>query len=788
MSAASIVNSIKVCRCVVSCRLDEQVMQLQWDKVLEIIEHESNKPCIASIAELSPEVQAVLLSNVDAMKLYNQLYNCDADVYRSDELFRDKDFIDSLGRFTVEEISTVLDNIGIPENFMFLALQHPEILEKDDYCAFWAGCGLIMDKSSLSYEWCCQHYSLVASDIIIKTGLLCKLEHYEDAVQAIADSDELYDFMVILQKWSTVCMTEWAFVQIRDNLHKLLPDLKWVLEQIPEEKRNDFVHQWIQNAMLVRDLSVLKQKATSIQSWDFLDSRLRYVAFCYSETLDFDVEEYQENLVVYAIQNKKKAFIRLLRQNSELFKTIGVKSLLYYPEFYEECININTLNQADLSSLAGMAVSKYKVERLAHNDLTFKEFKVLYASRGEVIELYYNLGIKSVDRRLEIIREFNGSVTCLTDESIKKLPEYLRLKKLSDWRNEEFGHIKQINYNTVVELLTYYGDLQKFVKDIKDRAEAQRICKNIQVYKDMQSIMDIRESVVGTDEDWLHLKSRVQLTDEFVNQNRDSITEFIMRNGAYIAYKYLCQNMQSLNDLKKLVIAELLGRFDEVKYPEDGLTRELGVVVGKKVYQIWKNNSEVNAGALKVWEEDRFIPVMQIGEVPVHTCLSYKNGGYSECLLSCFDTSKKILFVSRGDDIVLRAVVRFTKGVYKVQDKRDIAFIDVTGQKSRGSFLLFLEKAYCTVEDPAEQYKYFKLMFDMLHAKAKKMGAILVCSKYYSKWQDFLMQINYNLYISASKVGQQYLDSLSGKVSINDESRYYETKVLIHKDDMQLLQ
>ena len=50
------------------------------------------------------------------------------------------------------------------------------------------------------------------------------------------------------------------------------------------------------------------------------------------------------------------------------------------------------------------------------------------------------------------------------------------------------------------------------------------------------------------------------------------------------------------------------------------------------------------------------------GEAPYSTCLSYVDGQYQECLLSSFDSNKKILLAKKNGKVIGRAVIRLTKG------------------------------------------------------------------------------------------------------------------------------
>ena len=53
---------------------------------------------------------------------------------------------------------------------------------------------------------------------------------------------------------------------------------------------------------------------------------------------------------------------------------------------------------------------------------------------------------------------------------------------------------------------------------------------------------------------------------------------------------------------------------------------------------------------------------MLLGMQPQRTCLAYANGAYNTCLLSAFDSNKKILYATLDGRIVGRAFLRLTKG------------------------------------------------------------------------------------------------------------------------------
>ena len=176
----------------------------------------------------------------------------------------------------------------------------------------------------------------------------------------------------------------------------------------------------------------------------------------------------------------------------------------------------------------------------------------------------------------------------------------------------------------------------------------------------------------------------------------------------------------------------------------------------------------------------------------MHTCLSYRNGAYNSCLLACFDSNKKILYAKIDGKIVARAMVRLTKGSYQNKNEiESLSFVDLENieekdksKKINEKLTIFLEKAYIAGISDTVEKKVEKMFIEVLERKAKKMNALLVLSNYYylENLKDYI-STRYYMYISKSKAGAQYLDSLRGQATVSDEGQYRENNFLIWKPD-----
>lgn len=251
------------------------------------------------------------------------------------------------------------------------------------------------------------------------------------------------------------------------------------------------------------------------------------------------------------------------------------------------------------------------------------------------------------------------------------------------------------------------------------------------------------------------------------------------------------REIRKKEEIRRIVNAELLGKFMELKYHEGDLEREIAFPLKKDVEELWKENLLRVDGSWRIWEEDSLLPIMQIGELPLRNCISYRNGPNCDCLLSCFDANKKLVFIEHNGKIVFRAIIRLTKGSFVAADERKtIEFVDVTAKsKSRENkaeeLVLFLERYYQSGLNEQEIQKAVNLTVMLVREKAEKLGARVVLSRRYKNVLENKNYVltNFYIYISASKNGSQYLDSLGGEASVSASGSYTCNTFLLEAEE-----
>ena len=591
------------------------------------------------------------------------------------------------------------------------------------------------------------------------------------------------------------------FDQMKERPVEILEKLKIVTRYIEKENLTDGLNLWLWNEALYEDLCKLERAFTDgAEPAEVFSGKVSYVNTLYRNPVSkislSSLSEEKSEILLYAITQKKKAFLNLINEEAELFYDLPNASMLLKKEVYQEYINLNTLNRKNLKDSADLILLRDRFELLAKREHTFEELKLLCTAKEAVIRLYEQLTCKC-DERLLVLRELIKR-ECVPYSfwkgQIEPLAAALSQKPLSRWIREDFWNIPDLSYGTALWLVVYREQLKGMEKEITMEQQALYLLKDLALVKECDSLSELKEKLILGDVSWRLLKEKLSFSEEFVQNNAARIGNFLFVGGAEIMETFLERQPSKIEEIRRLVTAELLGKFDELKYPSGDLMREIDFEVSEEAEKEWKIDRTFTSKNLVLKEETGLLPVMQIGEVPSYSCLSYRSGLNSDCLLSCFDSNKKFFFIRKNGQVVFRAMIRLTKGSY-VGDRmrKKIQFADLSGagkpkEEEGEELVLFLERYYEKNLAYEEQDQAVYLAFVAAKEKAKKLGARLVLSCYYQddvKTKEYIKS-NYYLYISKSKNGSQYLDSLYGEASVSDSGDYSSNIFLLENKEQEV--
>lgn len=571
------------------------------------------------------------------------------------------------------------------------------------------------------------------------------------------------------------------------------------------EDLNAFFERWLENHAGQYDLNWFISHTPPLdkgQRQEILRNDLSYLNALYSGRLHLDfsaIRRYQFPILTYAVQHGKKHFLDLVSDNSELFLSLGRYALLFEDKFCEHC-NLNSLTAKNLQACDTVEHGSSYFDLLEDGrQYTFEEMWLLWRKDEIYVQLYAMLTPLSVDRRLLILRQllkYGLLSRHMEDQELEQLARCLLEQPFSEWYRGAFGHIRGLTRRTAMRLLQKYEQLQAFIPELQSEADAIFVLNNGAVIAGQKNWMQVRAAVLTMDQDWLDLKQRFSFTDEFVEQHRESVTNFLLRGGSAMVrslYGYLQGNDKAIEALRRIVQAELMGQFYALKYFADDLQREIRYPISEVQEAAWKRNLTLERGPFSAEEADDFYFTMRLGELPHSTCLSCWTGSQRDCLLAAFDSNKKMILIRKGEDIVARACIRLTKGAFQRPADFDFSFADLAQEQPAGKMgasdemlILYLERIYTSGLNDEEAENAMKMAVSLVTQKAAAIGAVAVLARRYQDCYDRDQYVGsqFYVYISKSKNGQQYLDSMGGAAVTSHKEQYTGAVFLVEQAAM----
>ena len=580
--------------------------------------------------------------------------------------------------------------------------------------------------------------------------------------------------------------------------------LALVLQCMETTAASRFLHHWRENNCALSELQRMERRTRTASTEDLdkaMTSYTGYINLIYGSRFQnislYGLTEGQQNLLIYAITHNKKHFIRLVDEHTDQFLRLSRWSILFHEPLYRDHFNLNELTAKDLED-CGWMTTKGLPKSLLVNDrqYTFAELKLLYNMPSPYIMLYGKLRTPRLDDRIKVLRQLRKRDVLHeidSEEELTTLAGLLDQKPLADWRREELGHIRDIRAEDAAQLLIYLDKLRPLLPGIRCQADVMLVLRSLEYLDRFDSVDALKGNLLEVDQDWQALANDMELSPDFKTRYQEDIVKFLCRDGAGIARTYLDNLDSELHPaFHRVVKAELMGQFSDLKYHTGDLEQELDYPLDTQAKVEWKHNLSLTQGDTEIGERDDFFSTMLLGTQPQQTCLSYRGGAYSSCLLACFDSNKKVLYAEKEGRIVGRACIRLTKCCLNGAGENckgpagKLSFVDLETapeKRHQGERLaLFLEHPYSSGLNLEDELQMKTLFVKLVRQKAEMLGALLVLSLDYraAATGDFA-QTSLHLYISASKAGGQYLDSLGGKAEVSSEGSYKKNTFLVEQ-------
>lgn len=440
-------------------------------------------------------------------------------------------------------------------------------------------------------------------------------------------------------------------------------------------------------------------------------------------------EENLMELVYEAIVDHKKSFLRLMEDALDLFLQVPYESILFVKDF-RKLLNLNTLQKKDILTL--LKKDNEGSWLYTYNTMEFHGLSGTYTFQE----------LLAVCVQPEWIRKTYAKLDMRVDEKLRRIRQIFR-----------FGSLKENRDPAAIAAALSNESFEDYCtrKGIKDASKS-----------DLFQLMELdafKKAFTDLDTDSSWLKEQIEIPKEHL----DAFTSFCLDGNASIVHDYYESNYgQQVENVLLIAKATIYGLLDEVKYKD--LHKEIGYAITPEQENTWKENITLVDGKVKTGEYTDFVSCMNIGVLPERTCMNYRDGAYNECLLSTFDANKKVIYVTEEDEIIGRAILRLTK--LSDEGDKNLHFEDVAEDTpdNKENLVVFLERCYKNGFSGKKAAMIYRKLYDLAKRKAELLGAGLVLADDYktvAELNGLAKKCSY-IYVSESKNGKQYLDSLGG--------------------------
>ena len=488
-------------------------------------------------------------------------------------------------------------------------------------------------------------------------------------------------------------------------------------------------------------------------------------------------------LLQRAVLDGKKAFLRLYQEQRENFKVRGSVALIA-KEFYD-VINVNTLNQETFEKAQDM---KFKKENFVdvEGTITFQEFEFLNEAGKIQRKLFHLMNDWKLDEKLRVLRTL-PSIKWNTTYFLKEhdfISILLQKMKEKDFRHYTKHARKGISKQSALFLEIF----PKRFESVRDEIESDIDVELLMKYDihPKENLLALKDRLYKRLPEIKSFTEFLEASPTFVEMNQKRFYEFYEKGLVNIVMKYKEDiNEDQQRNLKLLAKAEIANKLKDVKFRDEDFAKEIGAVVSKDQREEWKRDRETERGNLQFEETSDFYHLINMGEIPTSTCQSWNGGSYNTCLLSIFDLNKKMVVAYKNDRVVARALVRLTKVNEAAGDmKKDLKFVDIEREEvsqnqdvyvnAKGERLvIFLERLYTSITGK-ERDVIENEIISLVKQKAKMMDVEMVTATSYSLEQK---SVSLPIFISRSKNGNQYLDSLGGSSDESKGGTYHKASV-----------
>lgn len=490
-----------------------------------------------------------------------------------------------------------------------------------------------------------------------------------------------------------------------DNLIPILIDLKILPDSIPSNINMD---------ILIRILYTNNIKINPI--FDFLSDKANFDKiknFAYNKT-------YNDYLQSTLITGKKDA---------NLLKKIIQSDI--------KLVDISTIEKL-INKLCLQSINLIDVLYILQHSLIDSIYKYIPNNSNSTIE--------------EVIRiaEFTKTENIIANSNLENKVNFI--KKHSFNKNSILAINKNLRVKTIIEIYcrNFTNDEITYLIACDNDKYVNIIINDFDINKTY--LENVNTNIKNSDAytDFIELSN-----NDYTIPESDIInlytTEIFHIHNSFMRNNYV--NTASKNLYKSMLDAYINNKFTEEKFKT--LNLELDETIPDNIVENWKQCYTKKISDYEVFDTIDLNLTMQIGSLPVSTCMDYESGIYSDSLVSNLDANKKIIFVkNKKGHIVARSILKLTK----------IRTGSLSENTLRKSYALIIERVYTSDSNP----KIPKLIADFVKHHYKNL---IILGQTNFENRDAKNK-NIDIFVTYSRNKTQYFDSLGGEISESNMGTY----------------
>lgn len=160
------------------------------------------------------------------------------------------------------------------------------------------------------------------------------------------------------------------------------------------------------------------------------------------------------------------------------------------------------------------------------------------------------------DNRLRVIRELikkDCLIDALEENQVERLAEALSKKPLSRWMQEDLKNILDLRHETAIWILIFLMDFPEFLKDFTKDNQVYFLLHNQNLLNGCSGLPALMDKLLVQDPSWKNLKTELNISDAFVEENKSNIQKLIYEGGAEIMTSFLNRQPKKKEEIRRIV-------------------------------------------------------------------------------------------------------------------------------------------------------------------------------------------------------------------------------------------